>query len=101
MQLVLAFGNDVQLHGGVLAFLALAFGQGGKVDFGVLAENLDDRVLETDNGVTDDLDRVIVAREFDLVRLDVWFAHGGNGLVSRGNNNTPAVCAGACRSRIS
>jgi hypothetical protein len=28
----------VQLHGGVLAVPALALGQGGSVDFGVLAE---------------------------------------------------------------
>ncbi len=65
----------MQLHGGVLAFLALALGQGRHVDLSVFLQNLDDRVLEIDHGIADHLDWVISAGEFDLVRLDVSFAH--------------------------
>ena len=89
VQLVFASGNNVQLHSGVLAFLALTFSQGLEIDLGVLLQNFDYRVFEIDHGVTDDLDRVIGAREFDFVRF-VSFSHGSNGLVSRGNNNAPA-----------
>src|SRR3990167_2487762 len=85
----------MQLYGGVLAVAALAFGQGAEIDLGVLAKDLYHRTLVVFATVTDHLDRVVRAGEFDFVRFDVWLIHGSTGLVSRGNNTPLRVGKGA------